>query len=261
MRLTYNQMQAIMLLVIGLIAGFSIHNQQKRSKEITPFVIPQVEVYRVNVVDNFQMVQLPPLSNNSKEIHHFQDLSIPNGVGKPEYFVDLFTEVSEITGVELRVLMKFAAVESSFNPLAKARSSGATGLFQFTADTWSDVIKKYGVKYGMDSNTPRTDARANALMAGFHIQSNIQLLKDKLGLEEVRVVDIYLTHLLGRTGSLRFLKLEETERVANKMQKAARNNRPFFFDEGKALTRKESYLTISQHIQNKAEEFKIASLI
>lgn len=256
MRITYNQLQILMLLVIGSIAGFSIKEQQHRARSVPTFV----EIYRINPVKTIKVVSLPEISLNSpKEIYSFQDLSPPTGVGSPEHFLDLFSEVAELTGVELRILLKFAAIESSFNPMAMASSSGAMGLFQFTFDTWSDVVKKYGRDFGISINTPRTNARANALMAGFHIKSNIQLLKDKVGIDKIRVADIYLTHLLGRSGSLRYLKSKESEKIALKMKKAAKNNKKFFYEQGKILTRKESYTVINRHIQNKAKEFNIAT--
>lgn len=191
-------------------------------------------------------------------INHYTQLTKPTGKGESIYFKKLFEEVSSITGVSSEILMQFAIVESSLNPSAKARKSNATGLFQFTPDTWSDGIKKFGKKYGITSASQVTDARANALMAGFHIKSNIELLEKRLGTKNISTTDIYLTHLLGRTGSLRYFKMNDKDLVATKMVKAARNNRKFFYAENKALTRKESYRKINTHIKQKVREFNIS---
>lgn len=260
MRFTYNQAKIIAFLIVGLIAGFNIHQQTTQRIFLSaPYT---VESFPIIITDNIQYFELPDIVViDKKEIKHYKDLTDPRGIGKPEYFKDLFKEVSLLTGVDKQILMKFAVIESSLNPKANAninvKASHAKGLFQFTPDTWRDVVKKYGKDYGIHSEHLVLDARANALMAGFHIQSNIQLLKEKTNLNKITTTDIYLTHLLGRSGSLKYLKMSEKEYVVNKMNRAARNNRKFFFDKGKALTKEESYITINQHIQNKVKEFGI----
>src|SRR3712207_7631960 len=39
--------------------------------------------------------------------------------------------------------------ESGFNPNAKARTSSATGLFQFIDQTWLSTVKQHGDKHGL----------------------------------------------------------------------------------------------------------------
>ena len=55
---------------------------------------------------------------------------------------------SNATGVDFTFLMGTAKRESGFNPGAKARTSSASGLFQFVDQTWLSTLKKHGAKYG-----------------------------------------------------------------------------------------------------------------
>jgi hypothetical protein len=45
-------------------------------------------------------------------------------------------------------LMRTASRESGYNPAAKAPTSSAAGLFQFTEQTWLATLKAHGSKYG-----------------------------------------------------------------------------------------------------------------
>ena len=53
------------------------------------------------------------------------------------------------TGVEFSYLMKLAATESNFEPGIKSPTSSATGIYQFTHDTWLNAIKAHGASYGL----------------------------------------------------------------------------------------------------------------
>ena len=63
---------------------------------------------------------------------------------------------SNKTGVDFDYLVKTAQRESNFDPSAKASTSSATGLFQFTSETWLNVLDRYGAKHGVktDGLTP-----------------------------------------------------------------------------------------------------------
>src|SRR5688572_21714198 len=51
---------------------------------------------------------------------------------------------SAATGADFDYLVKTAQRESNFDPSAKAPTSSATGLFQFTEGTWMEVLERYG---------------------------------------------------------------------------------------------------------------------
>jgi soluble lytic murein transglycosylase-like protein len=53
-----------------------------------------------------------------------------DGFNIPRTIINAVQKASAATGVNFSYLMEKAAVESGFNPDAKARTSSATGLFQ-----------------------------------------------------------------------------------------------------------------------------------
>lgn len=256
MKITLNKIQAFLFVIITSIAITSIINQQQYSV-VNPIPTYSVVTAPLAEVNYIKELPLPVSVKKESVITTYLDLTIPKGIGHVKYYHDLFNEVANLVDVDVNILLKFAAIESSFDPKAFVKSTGASGLFQFIPGTWEDVVKKHGKQYGIDDKTSVFDPRANALMAGFHLQSNIKLLKDKTGKQNIKTADVYLTHLLGRTGSLRYLKIPETGKPALHMTRAANNNRLFFYNDKKVLTKKESYLTINTHIQNKAKEFGI----
>ncbi|MFA5040532.1 MAG: transglycosylase SLT domain-containing protein, partial [Bdellovibrionales bacterium] len=65
------------------------------------------------------------------------------------------------TGVDFTYLMQKASQESSFDPTAKATTSSATGLFQFTNQTWLHVVKEYGSQYGLGSYASQISQDSN----------------------------------------------------------------------------------------------------
>ena len=51
---------------------------------------------------------------------------------------------SASTGVDFQYLYKQAGIESGYNANAQASTSSASGLYQFTNQTWLGVIKAHG---------------------------------------------------------------------------------------------------------------------
>ena len=84
---------------------------------------------------------------------------------------------STATGVDFGYLVKTAQRESNFDPTAKASTSSAAGLFQFTNATWLDTIARHGARHGVDTsgmsrdqildlrNDPEMSARMGAELA------------------------------------------------------------------------------------------------
>jgi len=113
---------------------------------------------------------------------------------------------NESTGLGLpnEFMDKVASIESNGNPNAKS-PTGATGLFQFTSKTYKEAVSKWGSKYGIDKNTPRTDARASTLLAAEYMAQNRDALTKKIG-REATDGETYMTHNLGLGGASRLIK-------------------------------------------------------
>lgn len=111
---------------------------------------------------------------------------------------------AKMAGFDPFISANVAAVESQFKPRAGAGTSSAKGLYQFVNGTWGDMLRKYGKKYGIASNTHQFDPRANALMGMEYLKENYAYLKEKA---KVPVTDtaLYAAHFLGAYGAKKFL--------------------------------------------------------
>ncbi len=177
-------------------------------------------------------------------------------------------DAAAATGVDFSYLMAQARVESGLNPLAKAATSSARGLYQFTNATWLDMVRKHGAAHGLGwaadalkdgaSNAAksailglRDDAQAAALMAGEFARDNAQILERKLG-RAVGGTEMYLAHFLGAGGATKFLKgLAASPAVAAASllpAAAAANHNVFFKKDGSARTVAEVYARFEARI-------------
>lgn len=159
------------------------------------------------------------------------------------------------TNVDFSYLFNQARVESGLNPEARARTSSATGLFQFIDQTWLGTVKKHGAAHGLGWAADairsaggrfavadpgmrqaildlRNDPDAASAMAAEFARDNQATLEANLD-RPVESVDLYLAHFLGATGAADFLRAHDESPdadAASLMPAAARANRNVFFD-------------------------------
>ncbi len=191
------------------------------------------------------------------------------GVTVPANIYQAVADASQKVGVSFAYLMTKASTESSFNPNAQARTSSASGLYQFIERTWLDMVDKHGAEYGLGDyanaitrkadGTPtvansavrkqildlRKDPRISALMAAEYAGENKQYLESRLN-REVTDTDLYLAHFLGAGGATRFLKALEANpsaRAASVLPDAAAANKGVFYasSSGRALSLQSVY--------------------
>ena len=60
---------------------------------------------------------------------------VPRGASRE--IVDAIRDASQKSGVDFKYMLAKAQTESSFDPRAKARTSSASGLYQFMPGTWA----------------------------------------------------------------------------------------------------------------------------
>jgi len=150
---------------------------------------------------------------------------------------------SGATGVDFSYLVAQARMESGMNPNARAATSSASGLYQFTNSTWLQTLQKHGDKLGagaMPSDPAarqqmlalRSDPEASALMAASLASDNAQALTGQLG-RQPDASELYLAHFLGQDGAAKFLSGLATnpdQSAAALLPKAAAANQTIFFD-------------------------------
>jgi hypothetical protein len=173
------------------------------------------------------------------------------------------------TGVDPGYLMKTAQRESSFNPTARASTSSATGLFQFTEQTWLATVKQFGDRHGYSAYAAqirqnsegryvvsggsrqavldlRMDPTAASVMAGEFTQQNAAYLKGRIGREPTQG-ELYMAHFMGPAGSARLIDALESQPMApaaNIFPDAARANPTIFYRGGRAATVQEVYANL-----------------
>jgi len=160
---------------------------------------------------------------------------------------------AERTGVDFTYLLNQARTESGLDPDARAKSSSASGLYQFIEQSWLGVVKQHGAKHGLGwaadairqrggrySVDPamrqavlglRDQAEPAALMAAEFASDNADGLARALG-RQPSSTDLYFAHFLGLDGATRFLRATDSDPDANAASafpREARANRAIFY--------------------------------
>lgn len=129
---------------------------------------------------------------------------------------------------------RLAQAESGGNPNAKAKTSSASGLFQFTDGTWNAMVKKYGKQTGITGKM-KNDPEAQRVMVELLTKENAQALSKALG-REPNDGELYLAHFAGAGGAKKLLTAPQNAPAARVLPSAARANKTIFFDGKKPRT-------------------------
>lgn len=150
-------------------------------------------------------------------------------------------------GLSADYMTRLAERESAFDPSARAGTSSATGLYQFTDRTWLGVLSKYGEELGVRdaaslarSNPDallrlRTDPDLNARAAARLTEDNGRALAQTLGRAPTDA-ELYSAHFLGEGQARQLAMAADDALAANLFPEAARANRSIFFDGRRART-------------------------
>jgi len=140
--------------------------------------------------------------------------------------------------------------ESGNDLNAKNPNSTATGLYQFTKSTWSDMEKALGKKLDIFSPKDQESAMRE------YTKRNAETL-EKNGLE-VTPANLYTTHVLGKSGGPKFLKalLSNPNESASKYasDSAVNANRNLFFNQDNPVSAAELYNTLSDKVNPQSEQ-------
>lgn len=160
---------------------------------------------------------------------------------------------SEATGIDFQYLLAQAKLESSLDPSARAATSSAAGLYQFTQGTWLETLGRHGANHGMawvndaihgggisDPGTRaqvmglRYNADVSSMMAAELASDNKAELTAQLG-REPDATELYLAHFLGISGAGKFLSAlssNPSQSAVALLPKAAAANRDIFYSGG-----------------------------
>jgi len=152
----------------------------------------------------------------------WDNLSIPLGVQ------NAIQSAAYESGVDPHLLTAIAWRESRFDPDARNQRSSAKGLLQFTTGTWLQMVRDYGPEHniggyaaaihknpsgelvvsGKQMRTAilrlRNDPVLSAQLAVENMSQHRAAMQGELG-RSVTPADLYLLHVLGPSGAIRFL--------------------------------------------------------
>lgn len=170
--------------------------------------------------------------------------------------VDAIRQGAERTGTGFDYLLATAQRESALDPGARARSSSASGLFQFIEQTWLGLVKSEGPRLGLAQQANaiqtrsdgthvvsdpaarqtilnlREDPKVASVLAGTFTQRNRDVLAQGLG-REPSAGDLYVAHFLGARGAAQLIGAAQQSPhrpAATDFPEAAAANRSIFFD-------------------------------
>ncbi|MEO0464078.1 MAG: transglycosylase SLT domain-containing protein [Pseudomonadota bacterium] len=163
---------------------------------------------------------------------------------------------AQSTSVDFDYLVAQAQVESAMNPDARARTSSASGLYQFIESTWLDTMKRHGPRFGFGDIAAqigmsaggsafvadplqrsailamRNDPQVASLMAAGLAEDNRSALIPILGRQPDHS-ELYLAHFLGAGGAGRFLSAMQSDpgqSAAALFRRPAAANRAVFYE-------------------------------
>lgn len=172
--------------------------------------------------------------------------------------------------VDPALLMALAWRESRFDPQAKNGQSSATGLLQFTSETWLRTVREFGAEHGAEAYAAaihreqsgeltvqgpqlrtaildlRNDPALSAKLAAATLARQRAALRASLG-REVVPADLYLRHVLGPSGAMRFLAAVARRPSASSLDVASRTtlrNAGLLARDGRPMTVAAAYAAV-----------------
>lgn len=131
----------------------------------------------------------------------------------------------ETVGTPGDYLAKLARVESSGNPLAKALTSSASGLYQFTKATWEALGGTWGVNPALPFGGLAVDAAEQTARAAALTTANAA----QLAAAGIATTDpnIYAAHFLGPVAAIRVLTSGDSAPLSGLLSSATLAANPF----------------------------------
>jgi soluble lytic murein transglycosylase-like protein len=214
------------------------------SAEVIKVKAPKAEV---SVPDNLVApvaYQPQAIIQTQKEPRVSKAADLPTGSGMPlssnsrlarpsDEIRNILQNTAKKEGIDFGTLYAVAGSESSFSAGAKAGKSSATGLFQFTAPTWTYLTEKVYPELRYKAGD-RTNPEKSATMAAKYLKDIRKSLADKIG-GAPTIGQTYLGFFMGPTGAAKFIEAQSKNpyaKGANVFPNAAASNPQLFYQGG-----------------------------
>ncbi len=178
------------------------------------------------------------------------------------HLVETIVRAGKVVGADPTLLMAVADKESSFSTSVQAKTSSATGLYQFIEQTWLGVVSEFGARHGLEAETKligrngrqffvadaterqrildlRREPYLSALLAGEMLKRDTLRLEKAMG-RHLTGGEIYLIHFLGPDAAQTFIETMEEKpdvKAADLLPRPAQANRPIFYAEAGGETK------------------------
>lgn len=213
-----------------------------------PIPAAAAEAARVDRVSYDFLESLAMTPGDPNEVLEFGPMKIRR------HLVQTIVRAAREVGSDPELLMAIADKESSFLTEVQAKTSSATGLFQFIEKTWLGVVHKFGAQYGLSKESAvvvygedgwtvpnaeekarilelRREPRLSALMAGEMLKRDAARISERIG-RPLTHGETYLAHFLGPGDAERFMaKVVEQPKsaAAQLLPKPAKSNKTIFY--------------------------------
>lgn len=203
-----------------------------------------------------QLPRAPVVSGDPEQILTFGPIRIRR------HLVDMIVRAGRVVGADPTLLMAVADKESSFSTAVQAKTSSATGLYQFIEQTWLGVVYEFGSRHGLATEARqigrsgrqfivadpaerqrildlRREPYLSALLAAEMLKRDTLRLEKAMG-RHLTGGEIYLIHFLGPDAAQTFIEtMEETPgtKAAELLPRPAQANRPIFYAEAGGETK------------------------
>lgn len=201
------------------------------------------------------------------------------------HLVETIVRAGKVVGADPTLLMAVADKESSFSTSVQAKTSSATGLYQFIEQTWLGVVSEFGAKHGLAAETKligrngrqffvadaaerqrildlRREPYLSALLAGEMLKRDTLRLEKAMG-RHLTGGEIYLIHFLGPDAAQTFIETMEEKpdaKAADLLPRPAQANRPIFYAEAggetKTLSVSEVHSKFNEMIKLRLDRYK-----
>lgn len=116
-------------------------------------------------------------------------------------------EAAKTTGTDESLLFKFAKAESNYDPKAKAKTSSATGLFQFLDGTWQYVVDHLGGSKSFNLTGNKKDPYENAVAGALYLNEIKKNMSSARKSGQFTPGELYLGHFAGPGTAAKAIKL------------------------------------------------------
>lgn len=143
-------------------------------------------------------------------------------------------------------LARVAMAESGGNPNARAKTSSASGMYQFTDPTWKGMVRNYGAQTGI-TLADKNDPDKQKIMAELLTKENTAAYQNA-GIQP-NDADLYLAHFLGAPSAVKAKQSMGQNILGDALfPKAAKANQNIFYNKGKPRTIDEVYQVLGNKV-------------